>query len=413
MLQIEQAVLGSILLQPDSYHRISDKLLVSDFQVESNRIIWSQMENLIRDGKPVDLVTLPFENKVYLTELMECVPSAENIEHYANLCIANSKRSELRSKLSAISDRVEDFEEDVDDIITDAEAQILSIRRASDSGSIKKADQLAAEVYKLIEERADEKGTPTGHPTGILSLDQLVGGLSNTDLIIVAGRPAMGKSAFALGLADSIASNGHPTLVFSLEMSSPQLMIRLMSQKSGINAHTLSMGRLSTEEWTKLAKSSGELGEMPLYIDDSACLSLSKIGAISRRFKHEHKALGCVIVDYLQLVQPDKGGNREQEVAQMSRLGKLLAKELECPFILLSQLNRGCEMRDDKRPRLSDLRESGAIEQDADEVYFVYRECVYDEDADPFAAEIIVAKNRDGPIGRVECTFNAATTRFS
>jgi len=413
VLEHERCVLGSVLLEPGSIHRVSEFIRNGDFKAESHRLIWSEMIALTKKHEPVDLVTITFKDKKYLTELMECVPTADNIEHYAKQVVEQSQKIELERLAREILQQSEDESADLEDLLSLSEKGLLSVRRTTPDTSVSKIGDILVDVYKLIEERADGKGRPMGAPSGMPGLDQIIGGLSDTDLIIVAGRPAMGKSALAMGFAKQVAQSGKPAVVFSLEMSRDQLVMRMMAQEANLNAHLLAMGKLEPDEWQRVAGASSRLSEIPLYIDDSANMTMPKINGICRKFKHEHGGLGLIVVDYLQLLgTSNKEGNRENQVSEMSRSAKLMAKEMGCPVVLLSQLNRGCESRENKRPRPSDLRESGAIEQDADEIYFVYRDCVYSDRADHSEAEIIVAKNRDGPIGTVNCRFDESSVRF-
>jgi len=410
-----EAVLGSILLDNAAIYAVADILCPADFELGSDAELFSRMVALSSSGRPIDLVTLDGAvDPARFALLLDAVPTAKHAPHYAAQVLAASQRRRLRAVGEEMAASADD-ERPVDLLIAQAEAAVMGVRRFSVSSDFVSAGEQAARLYSLYEERASEPGAMLGRPTGIKGLDDLQSGLSQTDLVVIAGRPAMGKSAIAQQIILNLlrADRGAVGILFSLEMSSDQCVTRAQAQISGLDSRRIQTGRLNDREWGDLADACRDLERMQFWIDGSGYQSMQTIGSRCRAIKGRLGRLDIVAVDYLQLIAQDsRAGNREQAIAQASRDAKLLAKELSVPVLLLSQLNRGLESRDDKRPRMSDLRESGAIEQDADEILFVYRDIVYNEGADPNEAEIIVAKNRDGATGKCFVRFEEKSTRF-
>jgi replicative DNA helicase len=426
-LDAEQCVLGGILLDNAGLDRVVELLNADDFYREAHRKLFRAMLTLADRHEPVDLVTLSealrargeltdVGGNAYLAELADRVPTAANIVSYAKIV---RDRSVLRALISVATDvaaRGYEASDDVDQMLDRAEEAIFRIRDRKTSGHFVRLDGVLTEAFKTIERLYEQKTPVTGVTTGFAELDRLTAGLQRSDLIIVAGRPSMGKTAFCLNMAENAALRSDVGVaIFSLEMSKEQLALRMLCSEARVDLSRVRTGHLTDREFPRLAMAAGRLGEAPVYIDDTPAISVLELRAKARRLKRDPQAkLGLIIVDYLQLMRADGRDSREQEISEISRSLKALAKELDVPVVALSQLNRQVESRNPPRPKLSDLRESGAIEQDADVIAFIYRDEVYNPD-DPDKhglAEVIVAKQRNGPIGNVELTFLSAFTRF-
>ncbi len=428
------SVLGGVLLENEALNKALEVLRSEDFYRESHRKIFNALIILFEKGEPADLVTLTavladngdleaVGGSSYLTTLVDYVPTAANISYYARLVKEKSiARSLIRVATDIVSRGYEGggVEEDLDW----AEKSIFDIAEQKTKRSYYSTKEILKDTFKTIESLYDRKEHVTGVPTGFTELDQMTAGLQSSDLLILAGRPSMGKTAFALNIVEFAAIHNEkkvPTLIFSLEMGKEQLVQRMLCSLSKVDAGRLRTGHLGDSDWPKLTTGAGLLSEAPIYIDDTPGISVLELRAKARRLKVE-KNLGLIVIDYLQLMQGNNPESRQQEISDISRSLKALAKELKVPVVALSQLNRSLESRTDKRPMLSDLRESGAIEQDADVIMFVYREAVYCEDCRSREktcdkghdkdAEIIVGKQRNGPIGLVHMTFRGEFTRF-
>jgi replicative DNA helicase len=426
-LEAEQSVLGGILLENTALDRVVGLLGPEDFYREAHRRIFRAMLELAERNEPVDLVTLAEALRVrgelaevgggaYLAELAERVPTAANVVTYARIV---RDRSILRGLIAAATDiatRGYDAPADVGALLDDAERRIFAIADREVRPAFVRIENVLTDTIKLIERLYEQKQAVTGVPTGFTDLDRLTAGLQPSDLIIIAGRPSMGKTAFALNIAAHAAMHaGCGVAIFSLEMSKEQLAMRLLCAEAQVDLARVRTGHLTDREFPRLAMAAGRLAEAPIYIDDTPALSVLELRAKARRLKREPRArLGLIVVDYLQLMRSAEGkDSREQEISEISRSLKALAKELDVPVIALSQLNRQVENRNPPKPRLADLRESGAIEQDADVIAFIYRDEVYNEDSDKKnIAEIIVAKQRNGPTDSVELTFRREFTAF-
>jgi replicative DNA helicase len=427
----ERAVLGGIMLDAEALERLEGSLLSEHFYVEANARIFYVIIELASKGQPVDALTIKDQleqrdelanigGESYLAELVTAVPTSANVKHYADIV---RERSVLRDLLSVCSNTTREvYEEtgrDVNEHLDLAEKNILGIAEKFNRSrpSFSKMSDLMLESYKELEARYAEKKLVTGIPTGFDDLDRMTSGMQRGDLIIVAGRPSMGKTAFSMNLAQnaSIRSDDAAVVaVFSLEMSSQQIAMRMLACEARVDMQHLRTGRFSAEDWRKLAAASGSLAESAIFVDDTPAISVLEIRSKCRRLKREAKQLDLVLIDYIGLMSGRADAdNRAQEISEITRALKALAKELHVPVIALSQLNRSLEARADKRPVMSDLRESGAIEQDADVIMFIYRDEVYNKKPDNEGlAEIIVAKQRNGPIGDVKLTFIHKYTRF-
>jgi replicative DNA helicase len=426
-LEAEESVLGGVLLENNALDRVVELLEAEDFYREAHRKIMRAMQALHERNEPVDLVTLADElrrrgelqdvgGSPYLVELAEKVPTAANVAHYARIVRERSILRSLIETSTEIATQAYEARKDVDAFLDEAEHRIFALSERKVRRSFYRLKDLVFESFNTIERLYDRRELVTGVPTGFRDLDAMTSGLQRADLIIVAGRPSMGKTAFALNIAQNAAlHSGTGAAVFSLEMSKEQLALRLLCSEARVNMNKLRQGFTGDRDLQALAKAAGRLNDAPIYIDDTPALSLLEMRAKARRLKRDAEAkLGLIVVDYLQLMRGlASADSREQEIAGISRGLKALAKELDVPVVALSQLNRQVEQRGgEKRPQMADLRESGAIEQDADVILFLYRPSVYDRTAEERAAEVIVGKQRNGPIGTVEVTFMSEYTRF-
>ncbi|WP_047980147.1 replicative DNA helicase [Ornithinibacillus contaminans] len=425
-LEAEQAVLGAVFLEPEAFTTASELLMPGDFYRASHQRIFETMLKLSDRGEPIDLVTVTtaLSNSQnleeaggvsYLTQLAESVPTAANIEFYSKIV---EEKALLRRLIRTATDIVTttfNREDEVDDVLNEAEKSILDVSGRKNTGSFKVIKDVLIDVYDKIEILHGSTADVTGIPTGYRDLDKITSGFQRNDLIIIAARPSVGKTAFALNIAQSVAVNTDENVaIFSLEMGADQLVQRILCAEGNIDAQRLRNGNLEADDWSKLTMAMGSLSNAGIYIDDTPGIRVSEIRSKCRRLKQE-QGLGMILIDYLQLIQGSgkPGENRQQEVSEISRSLKQLARELNVPLIALSQLSRGVEQRQDKRPMMSDLRESGSIEQDADIVGFLYRDDYYDKESEKQnIIEIILAKQRNGPVGTVELAFVKEYNKF-
>ena len=430
-IEAEQSVLGGLLLDNAAWDRIADFIGEEDFYRYDHRIIFQCIVKLINSSRPADVITV-YEalngmgkaedagGLTYLNALAQNTPSAANIRRYAEIV---RDRGVLR-KLITVSDEIAGNAfnpqgKEVKQMLDEAESKIFAIAEEGARGAqgFQAIQPLLTQVVERIDElyNRDNQNDITGVPTGFVDLDKMTSGLQPGDLIIVAGRPSMGKTAFSLNIGENVAiDSGLPVAVFSMEMGGAQLAMRMLGSVGRLDQSRLRVGKLSDEDWPRLTLAIQKMNDAQLYIDETPALSSIELRARSRRLARQCGKLGLIIVDYLQLMSANSAGeNRATEISEISRNLKGLAKELNCPVIALSQLNRSLEQRPNKRPVMSDLRESGAIEQDADVIMFIYRDQVYNPDSpDKGTAEIIIGKQRNGPIGSVRLTFLGEYTKF-
>lgn len=424
-IEAEQAVLGAVFLEPEAIVTASEVLLPEDFYRASHQRIFEAMLNLSDKGEPIDLVTVTTalsDAKLleevggvsYLSDLANSVPTAANIEYYAKIV---EEKSTLRRLIHAATNIVKTCydEEDVENVLNDAERSVLEVSNRKNTGNFKNIKDVLIDVYDNIEMLHHHDNEITGVPTGFKDLDQITSGFQKNDLIIIAARPSVGKTAFALNIAQNVAIHAQENVaIFSLEMGAEQLVMRMLCAEGNIDAQRLRTGRLESEDWGKLTMAMGSLSNSGIFIDDTPGIKVSEIRSKCRRLKQEH-GLGMILIDYLQLIQGSGRNreNRQQEVSEISRSLKALARELNVPLIALSQLSRGVEQRQDKRPIMSDIRESGSIEQDADIIGFLYRDDYYNKESEKEnIIEIIIAKQRNGPVGTVELAFVKEYNKF-
>ena len=432
-IEAEQSVLGGLLLDNAAWDRIADFVSAEDFYRYDHRIIFEHIVKLINSTKPADVITVyeamstsgkaeEVGGLVYLNALAQNTPSAANIRRYAEIV---RDRGILR-KLITVADEISGNAfnpqgKDVKSMLDEAESKIFAIAEEGSRGSqgFMEIQPLLTQVVERIDElyNRDNSSDITGVPTGFIDLDKMTSGLQPGDLIIVAGRPSMGKTAFSINIGENVAiESGLPVAVFSMEMGGAQLAMRMLGSVGRLDQHRLRTGRLLDEDWPRLTHAIQKMNDAQFYIDETPALSPIELRARSRRLARQCGKLGLIIIDYLQLMSGNGGSsseNRASEISEISRSLKGLAKELNCPVIALSQLNRSLEQRPNKRPVMSDLRESGAIEQDADVILFIYRDQVYNPDSpDKGTAEIIIGKQRNGPIGTVRLTFLGEYTKF-
>jgi replicative DNA helicase len=426
-LEAEASVLGGILLENEAINRVLEILAPADFYRESHRKIFRAMMELTDRSEPADLITLSellkakgeleaVGGSAYLASLADQVPTAANIAHYARIIREKAILRQLINTATDIATRGFEEQGNVDEFLDAAEKVIFDIAEKKIKSAFVSVGDMIKDTLKAVERLYERKELVTGVPTGFKDLDKLTAGLQPSDLIIVAGRPSMGKTAFALNIATYASLNaGIGVAVFSLEMAREQLVLRMLCSEARVDNSKVRAGYLGERDFPKLANAAGRLHEALIYIDDTPAISVLELRAKTRRLiRDKEKKLGLVIVDYLQLMRGmGAASNREQEISEISRSLKALAKELRVPVIALSQLNRRVEDRGDRRPMMADLRESGAIEQDADVIAFIYRDEVYNQKSqDKGVAEIIIAKQRNGPIDTVRLTFLNEYTRF-
>lgn len=423
--EAEQAVIACLMIEDGVFDNVAGQIDTAHFYHKKHATIFNKIKDLHESGKPYDLVSLNSSLTQsgelamvggidYLMQLTTILPNAANISRYSTFVLQKAKLRDMIlaankiRELASLADR--DISVDIADIITQAETALSTVAKDVNTNEPRHVSNITHDVLSRAEQLSAIGGGTAGIDTGYSELSSNLNGLQGGSLIIVAGRPAMGKSAFALEIAKNCKKT---TLVFSLEMTSEQLAGRLLSSESSVSGHKIQRGMLTNADWELIVAGASKLADYPLYIDDTCSISLASIRSKCRKLKSTI-GLDLVIVDYLQLMESKKSEHREQQIAEISRGLKQLAKELSIPIIALSQLNRELEKRKDKRPMLSDLRESGAIEQDADQVLFIYRDEVYnDNTADRGIAEIIIAKNRSGATGTVRLRFENVYTRFS
>ena len=425
-IEAEQAVIGSMLTDQEAVTSSIEVLKEDDFYREDNKIIYKAMLNLYNRAEPIDLITVKSELEAmgkfeqvggfeYLTELPEKVPTTANAEKYIKIV---EEKSTLRSLIKTANEIIElgyDPSENVEDIMEGAEKKIFNIMQDKNQKGYVPIKDVLVESFTELEELYNRKQHITGVPTGFIELDKRTAGLHGSELILIAARPAMGKSAFALNIATNAALNANVGVaIFSLEMSKQQMVNRILCSEAMVDSNKVKTGKLDDEDWAKLAGAIGPLSETGIYIDDTAGISITEIRARCRKLKLE-KDIGLIVIDYLQLIQGSnrRNGSREQEIAEISRSLKILAKELNVPVIALSQLSRAVEQRPDHKPMMSDLRESGSIEQDADIVMFLYRDDYYNPDTErKNIAEVIIGKNRSGSTGSIDLMWLGSYTKF-
>ncbi len=424
-LEAEQSVLGSLLIDRDAIIRVAAFLRPEDFYLGSNGLIYQAILDLYNRREPTDIVTLSDELQrrnqydmagglSYLSSLLNAVPTAVHIEYYARIV---ERTATLRRLIDAGTKIVDiGFQEaiETEDALDEAERAVFNVSQRRQTKDFVSMGEVLDRFFDRIDYLQQNRGEVVGVATGFSDLDQITGGLQRSDLIIVAARPSMGKTSLALGMAYGAAVGHKKTVgIFSLEMSAEQLVQRVLSMETGVDTHRLRLGQIDDNEWDRISRAFGRLSEAPIFVDDSAAGSIMDIRSKARRLQAE-QGLDLVIVDYLQLMSGRRSENRVQEISEISRGLKGLARELNVPVVALSQLSRAVESRADHRPMLSDLRESGSIEQDADIVVFIYREDKYEEESEKKGiAEIIIAKHRNGPVGSVNLRFFDKTARFA
>jgi replicative DNA helicase len=428
-IQAEQSVLGGLMLDNQTWDSVADKVVETDFYRRDHQLIFRAIAQLAEKQDPFDVVTLSevleatgelqgVGGLAYLGMLAKDTPSAANIVAYANIVRDRSVLRQLIHIGTEISDSAFSTEgRETSELLENAERKVFEIaeQRQRGQGGFSSIKSLLAKAVDKIETLYELDGDITGASTGFTDLDEKTSGLQPADLIIVAGRPSMGKTTIAMNMAENVAlKSGMPVAVFSMEMPGEALAMRMMSSLGRIDQHKVRTGKLDDDDWPRLTSAINLLAETKLFIDDTPALTPTEVRSRARRLTREHGQLGLIVLDYLQLMQsPSSGDNRVQQISDISRGLKALAKEMNVPVIALSQLNRNLEQRPNKRPVMSDLRESGAIEQDADLIIFVYRDEVYNEDSpDKGIAEVIIGKQRNGPLGTVRLTFLGQYTRF-
>lgn len=422
-VEAEQAVLGSMLISPACVPSVIEQLKPEDFYVETNRLIFDTISQMFTEGRPIDPVTVLDEmkfaghknhaNRDYFIQLIEATPTAANVLEYTGIVRGKSMLRELQQASSEIIELTRTEEAEPQTIADLAEQKIYAVRQGREVKGFSSISEAIREVYDQLDELAANPGKLPGLPTGFSMLDQYIGGLNKSDLILMAARPGMGKTAIALNMAMHAArKSGKTVVIFQLEMSKSQLATRLLSGEALVDSKKLRMGNLNDDDWQRMAGATDVLQRLPILIDENSGITVPEMKAKCRRLGKE---LGLIVIDYLQLMHsPKHTDNRVQEVAEISRSLKIMAKELQVPVLCCSQLSRGPESRSDKRPMLSDLRESGSIEQDADIVLFIYRDDYYNNESEKKnSAELIVAKNRHGETGTVELQWMGQFTSFA
>lgn len=429
-LVAEQSVLGAVFISPETMTSLADELTPEDFYKPANKIVFKTMLSLLEKGEPIDATTMVSAltnqgdiSKIgginYVVELVNSTPTSKNVEHYAKLV---KDKSTLRKVIADLSESLSSaYQGDIsiNEIIEKTEKSILDISNQNVGNGFRNVADILDTHMQIVETRSQTDGFVTGLSTGFVGLDKITTGLHEGNLIILAARPAMGKTALALNIAKHVATmERKPAVIFSLEMGAEELIERMVASEGMIPGYHLKTGNLSTDEWKRLVHAQSNLYDVPIFVDDTAGIRISEIRSKARKLSQEMGGLGIIIIDYLQLITGSKRENRQQIVSEISRELKILAKDLRVPVIALSQLSRSVEQRQDKRPMLSDLRESGSIEQDADIVAFLYRDAYYQkEHADSQEAnnvtELILEKNRHGSLGTVKLYFHKEYTKFS
>lgn len=429
-LVAEQSVLGAVFISPDSIITLADVLTPDDFYKPANKIVFKTMLSLLEKGEPIDATTmvsaLTNQGDIsnigginYVVELVNSTPTSKNVEHYAKLV---KEKASLRKVIAELSESLSSaYQGDIsiNEIIEKTEKSILDISNQNVGNGFRNVADIIDTHMQIVEKRSETDGVVTGLSTGFVGLDKITTGLHEDNLIILAARPAMGKTALALNIAKNIATKEKkPAIIFSLEMGAEDLIERMIASEGSVPAYHLKTGNLNADEWRRVIQAQKNLYDAPIFVDDTAGIRISEIRSNARKLSQEMGGLGVIVIDYLQLITGSKGENRQQVVSEISRELKILAKDLKVPVIALSQLSRAIEQRQDKRPMLADLRESGSIEQDADIVAFLYREAYYQkEQADSQEAnnvtELILEKNRHGSLGTVKLYFHKEYTKFS
>ena len=429
-LVAEQSVLGAVFISPEIMASLADELTPDDFYRPANKIVFKTMLSLLEKGEPIDATTMisaltnqgdisTIGGMTYVVELVNSTPTSKNVEHYAKLV---KEKAMLRKVIADLSESLSSaYQGDVSisDIISKTEKSMLDISNQNTGTGFRNVADILDTHMQIVETRSQTDGFVTGLSTGFVGLDKITTGLHEGNLIILAARPAMGKTALALNIAKHVATvERKPAVIFSLEMGAEELIERMVASEGMVPGYHLKTGNLSTDEWKRLVHAQSNLYDVPIFVDDTAGIRISEIRSKARKLSQEMGGLGIIIIDYLQLITGSKRENRQQIVSEISRELKILAKDLRVPVIALSQLSRSVEQRQDKRPMLSDLRESGSIEQDADIVAFLYRDAYYQkEQADSQEAnnvtELILEKNRHGSLGTVKLYFHKEYTKFS
>ena len=425
-VESEQSILGSIILDKEAIITVAETIQPMDFYKEAHKIIYESMLKLNSNNEPIDLITLIEELRKeghldsiggisYLTSLSTIVPTTSNVKYYANIVKEKSVMRQLIKASNEIINLGYDASTDVQEILDKAEKNIFDISQEKSGDDIQPINVVLQDTFEMIEKLCTDKSEVTGITTGFEDLNKKINGLQRTDLILLAARPAMGKTAFSLNLVQNAALKGDASVaVFSLEMSKEQLVQRMLSAQSNVELSKIKTGNLGESDWPRIIDGMAVLSEANIFIDDTPGIKISEIRSKCRRLKIE-KGLDLILIDYLQLMDGEgKNENRQQEIAKISRSLKILAKELDCPVVALSQLSRSPELRKDHRPILSDLRESGSIEQDADIVMFLYRDEYYHDDSEKKnIGEVIIAKNRHGETGNVELVWFGQVQKFA
>ena len=425
-VESEQSILGSIILDKEAIITVAETIQPMDFYKEAHKIIYESMLKLNSNNEPIDLITLIEELRKeghldsiggisYLTSLSTIVPTTSNVKYYANIVKEKSVMRQLIKASNEIINLGYDASTDVQEILDKAEKNIFDISQEKSGDDIQPINVVLQDTFEMIEKLCTDKSEVTGITTGFADLNKKINGLQRTDLILLAARPAMGKTAFSLNLVQNAALKGDASVaVFSLEMSKEQLVQRMLSAQSNVELSKIKTGNLGESDWPRIIDGMAVLSEANIFIDDTPWIKISEIRSKCRRLKIE-KGLDLILIDYLQLMEGEgKNENRQQEIAKISRSLKILAKELDCPVVALSQLSRSPELRKDHRPILSDLRESGSIEQDADIVMFLYRDEYYHDDSEKKnIGEVIIAKNRHGETGNVELVWFGQVQKFA
>lgn len=424
--EAEQSVIGSMIMDKDAIAGAAELVTGDDFYQQRFGILFDAILELYNEGKPVDLITL--QNKLkekevpeelnsleFFRDIIASVPTSANVRYYANIVKEKSTLRQMIKVTESITNECYTDKEKLENIMEDTEKKMFDILQKRNTGDFVSIRDIVFKSLESIEAAARNKGSVTGVSTGFYDLDYKTAGLQPSDLILIAARPSMGKTAFVLNIAEYAVLRGNvTTAIFSLEMSKDQLVKRIMSMHSKVNSQSIRTGELSDDDWIKLVESAKEIGNSNLIIDDTSSISIGELRSKCRKYKLEFN-LGLVIIDYLQLMTGSKKSeSRQQEISEISRSLKGLARELNCPVVALSQLSRAVEQRPDKRPMLSDLRESGAIEQDADIVMFIYRDDYYNHDSEEAGiSEIIIGKQRNGPVGTVKLAWQSQYTKFA
>ena len=424
--EAEQSVIGAMMINQEAIPQAMELLTADDFYTKQYGLVFGAITSLYSENKPVDMVTLQNRLKEmdvppevssleFARELISVVPTSANVKSYAQIVAEKSLLRRLINVNDKISNECYSGRESVDKIMEDTEKEVFQVLQRHNTAEYIPIRQVVLNVLERIEKASQNKGNVTGLPTGFTDLDYKTSGFQNSDLILIAARPSMGKTAFALNIAGYMAFRKNlPVAVFSLEMSNEQLVNRLLAMESHVDAQMLRNGNLDEHDWTNLSEGATLIGNSNLIIDDTPGITITEMRSKCRKYKLEHN-IAIIMVDYLQLMQSSRSAeSRQQEISEISRSLKGLARELQVPVVALSQLSRAVEQRPDHRPMLSDLRESGAIEQDADVVMFLYRDDYYNKDSDKKdIAEVIIAKQRNGPIGTVELAWLPQYTKFA